>query len=125
MARIGWVFTDPTTLEEHTWEVNPNDGGSPDISKSLSQKANVAPDGGTVIYQGAPPVQTLEFSGVILDQDHYDVLSDWAARSHLIQITDDLDRTFVVIVDKFSPKRVRKGTRPYYHTYSMSCTIVR
>lgn len=121
---VKWTFTDPTLSETYTFDVNPREGGSPDFKKSISQMSTSAPDGLTLFFEGVDTPQVIEFSGVILDQNQYDTFVAWWDKRVLLQLTDDLDREFRVYVESFTPKRERRRSHEYYHTYTMRCIVV-
>ena len=94
MAVVRWTFYDPGSNETYTFHINPNEGGSPPYKKNFMYHTTAAPDGKTLIYQGRPEIQNLEFSGVILEQGHFDAFVTWWQKQNQIRITDDLGRTF-------------------------------
>lgn len=119
MAR--WTFHDywetgPTPYR-YDWEINPNDGGSPQISKQMTVLQSVGPNRLNLVMEGQSTVPTLSFSGVILTQAHYETIELWFDRRVLIELTDDLGRTFYGVFSKFAPKRSRRAASPWYHTY--------
>lgn len=122
-----WVFTDyfqkgPTPYA-YTWEVNPNDGGSPEIAKNMTILQNVGPNRINLVMEGQSSVPTLSFSGVILTQTHYETLELWFDRRVMIRLTDDLGRNFYGVFSKFSPKRSRRASNVWYHTYDAEFTV--
>ncbi len=119
-----WTLFDPVDNETYTFPFNPAEGGTPDYKKTISSVSTLAPNGGTIFYQGADEPQYLEFSGVVLEQAHHDQFVTWAAKQRILVLTDDLGREFNVVIETYSPKRVRRSTRPYYHTYSMRCFVM-
>jgi hypothetical protein len=126
MARtpVRWIFHDPILDVNWTLPVNPNDGGSPPFQKTLAYVSPTAPDGKTIIFEGAEAVQALEFSGVLLSQEHYDGFVTWYRKRHQIRITDDLGRQFWVYIESFTPKRKRSATIAWKHDYTMRAVIL-
>lgn len=124
MARVAWQFYDPVDLTTYNWDVNPNDGGSPAVQKSIGSASPTAQDATPIFYQGVDDPQELSFSGAILSEDQYNTLVSWASLDRIILITDDLGREYRVVVKSFDPKRVRRARNPWYHTYSMTCIVM-
>lgn len=121
MTVVKWTFTDvyhqgPTPWS-YTFEINPNEGGSPEISKQYSNSVNVGPRHVGIVQEGQFTQATLTFSGVILTQGQYENLELWFNRRIVLDLVDDLGRTFRGSFSKFAPKRSRRNSHPYYHTY--------
>lgn len=119
-----WLFYDPVEDETYTFEINPNDGGSPQFAKKITDQSTVAPGGKTLLFEGADEVQTLEFSGVILEQTQYDAFRLWWAKRRQIKVTDDLEREYWVYIKTFAPKRERAIHHPWKHSYSVTAVIL-
>lgn len=111
------------TPTSYTVEINPNTATSPSFQKAFGYTATVAPNGKTLIYEGRDQPQKIEFSGVILSEAHYNSLVTWFKNRNQIQITDDLNRTFTVIIESFTPTRKRSYHYPWRHEYRMSATL--
>lgn len=121
---VRWRFEDPVTLEVHTFEINPTEGGSPSHRKTISGQAAAAPDGKALLFEGREQVQTLEWSGAILTQQQFEAFDEWSRKRHQINVVDDLRREFSIIITSFEPTRVRSRQYPWRHTYRMQATIV-
>lgn len=121
---VKWQFYDPVTTESYTFEINPSQGGSPQLSKNFAYQSTAAPDGKVIAFEGRIPVQTIEFSGTILSQSQYDAIIEWFNKPYQIQVTDDLGRSFVIVIEQFSPTRERAFHYPYKHSYTVRATIV-
>ena len=121
---VRWTLFDPITDETYTFPFNPNEGGTPALTKNITYKASAALDGTTLMFEGRAEPQRLEFSGVILEEAHLEALTDWFEKRNKIVLTDDLGREFTVYLTEFSASRVRRGTRPYYHTYRATAVVV-
>lgn len=107
----------------YVWEINPNQGGSPQVSKNMNIVYNVGPNRGGIIQEGQSTAPILSFSGVLITQSHYEALETWFDKRVLIELTDDLGRTFRGVFSAFSPERVRKPYNPWYHTYQAQFTV--
>lgn len=122
--RVPWVFTDPVEVTTETMEINPNSGASPEFRKNIIKKATVGAGGQTVIFEGNDEPVSMEFSGVILTEDQYNFLHTAYEKRHLVTLTDDLGRDFVIYFESFSPKRKLSRNHPWRHDYSASVVIV-
>jgi hypothetical protein len=107
----------------YVWEINPNDGGSPEIQKNMSILQNVGPNRMNLVMEGQSTVPTIAFTGVILTQTQYEAMELWFDRRVLIKLLDDLGRSFYGVFSKFAPKRQRRGTNFWYHTYDAQFTV--
>lgn len=121
---VKWNFTDLSTSDTQDFLINPNEGGEVELAKNLNTQATVAVDGKTVIFEGAPVVPVISFSGTILDEDQYDMFRSWFFVNHQLQLTNDLGETLVIYITKFSPKRVRSSTVPWKMTYTVEALIM-
>lgn len=124
MARVAWTLYDSVEDETYSFDVNPSEGGTPDYAKNLTKTATIAPDGNIVLFEGARPAQTLEVSGIILEEDQFDTFVDWESRRRVLLLTDDLGRSFNVLIERFSATRQRRRNREWYHSYNMTFAVV-
>lgn len=127
MTRIAWRFEDPTEGTVEFMSLNPNEGASPSYRKNLTKERTTAPGGASqvLLYEGADQVNEFGFSGVILTQAQYEFLYNAWDKRHLVQLTDDLGRTFTIYLESFTPKRVRSAIYPWRHSYEANAVIVR
>jgi hypothetical protein len=121
---VRWTLWDPTANETYTFGINPNEGGSPSLSKSLSTQSTAAPDGRTILFEGRDQPQKIEISGVLLDEIQLNTLQTWFGKRHQIRVTDDLGRQYWVYITDFTPTRGRRANYPFYHTYKLQMTVV-
>lgn len=124
MTVVRWIFTDLTDSTTATFEVNPNDGGTPSYEKNITQVSALAPGGKTLLFEGAKLTQNLEFSGIALTSTQLALIVTWFNKTHQIQLTDDLGRDMMIYITKFDAKRVRRASNPNYHTYTVTAVIV-
>lgn len=101
-----------------TVEINPSDGGSPEVQKSLTVSQNLGPRRGAIVQEGHQGIPTIQFSGSILTQAHYETFEFWFSKRVLLDLTDDLGRIFRGIFSSFQPTRTRRAFNPWYHTYT-------
>ena len=121
---VRWNFYDPATLESYDLEVNPNEGGSPQYRKTITNQSTVAPGGRTLIFEGLDEPFTLEWSGVLLSQSQHETFVDWWDKRHQIQLTDDLERVYMIYITAYEPKRGKAQSHAYKHTYTIRATIL-
>jgi hypothetical protein len=122
MAVVKWKFEDPVTLESHTFAINPSEGGSPDFKKSFSTRSTTA--GKALIFEGADEPQRLSFSGVLFTEEEYEAFREWWQKRRQIKITDDLGRSYFILIQAFVPNRRRARSHPWKHDYQVDATIV-
>lgn len=122
---VRWKFRDvwAATPTEYVFEINPNEGGSPQVSKNMNIVYNVGPNRGGILQEGQSTAPMLNFSGLIITQEHYEALETWFDKRVLIELTDDLGRTFRGVFSAFDPQRARRPFNPWYHTYSAQFTV--
>lgn len=121
---VRWQFYDPVTLQTLTFEINPDDGGSPAYAKTITYANTSAPNGAVLIFEGRDQVQKLEWSGTLLTQTHFTAYTTWWAKRYQVQLTDDLGRIFQIVVESFTPTRKRSALYPWKHTYKVVATVV-
>ena len=124
MAVNRWIFSDPVTLATYNFEINPSEGGSPSYNKTFVYRSTSAPDGKVIVFEGREAPKTLEFSGVLLTEAHFNAFVEWYNKKYQVQVTDDLGREFSIIIESFVPKRERAVHSPWKHSYSVRATIV-
>lgn len=124
MARIPWVFTDPTDSTTYSFPINPKDDGSLQYEKQITYKNTSAPVGKTLIYEGQDQPKATSFSGTILSQTQYEAMVLWFTKRHQIQVVDDLGRTFMIYITAFKPSRKLSRTYPWRHDYTVEYTIL-
>lgn len=124
MTVVRWIFTDLTTTVSETFEINPREGGTPSYEKNVQYTSTTAPDGKTLVFEGADKPQSIEFAGAILYESQFNTFYNWWNKRNQIQITDDLGREFVVVIESFSPVRKRAVHYPWRHDYTIKATVV-
>lgn len=121
-VRIPWKFDDGT--ETYLFDINPNEGGSPTYTRKINKQGTVAPDGEPVLSEGQAPMKESSASGVLRTRAQYAAFKVWAEKRTIIEITDDLGRVMVSILEEFEPRRVRKTSTPWYHTFTLRWSIL-
>lgn len=121
---VKWQFYDPSLAETYVFAINPNEDGTPGYKKNFSYRATSAPNGNVVMFEGRADPRRGQFSGVLLDEAQLNALTLWYEKRSQITVTDDLGRTFSIVVESFEPKRRWSVSHPWRHDYSMSYVIV-
>lgn len=129
MARIPWILTDPAAVETYVFEVNPREGGSPSYRKNITTKTTTAPAAGaegarTLLFEGADEPSSFDANGTLLTEAQYDALLEWYNKRVLLQLEDDLGRTFVIYLTGIDFKRTPKPSHPWRHTFAFTSVLV-
>lgn len=119
-----WVFFDPVSLDTQTFEINPSDGDAVPRSKNVTTQSRRAPGGNTVVVMNSQGLREFTNSGTILTEAQYGMFTDWFSKPNVIQITDDLGRTYSIYITKFEPKREWHPNDPWFHTYTLTGIVV-
>lgn len=120
---LRWTLYDPNTSTTLTFAMNPNEGGTPPLKKTITYQATAA-GGRTLAFQGRPDVQTIDISGTVLTEEDYQFFVDWYDVQNQMLLTDDLGREFWVVVIEFTATRVRAAHHPWKHTYTLKALIL-
>ena len=133
MSRIGWQLYDPVTTELYPWPVNPyQDNGSHSIIKESNYTAAAASyrDGlnidriGTVVHSRGVNMEPFSYTGRTYSDAELTALSGWFEKDYAVQLTDDLGRTYLILVENFSFERIRARHSPYKHSYNVSGIVL-
>lgn len=121
---VRWHLTDPATSEDYEFEINPNEGGSPQRKRLVDSTPTVAPDGIPIIYEGRESPIELSWSGILRTEEQFNAIRKWYNKRHQILLTDDLGRTMWIYIIGFSPNRVRAQQAPWKHEYSIEARVL-
>lgn len=124
MPLVRWNLTDPTDASSYDFDMNPNAGGSPQLQKNLIFTKTTGPSGAAVIMEGREEVKRMSVSGVLKEQSHYEALETWYNKKTQIQLTDDLNRVFMIYIIGFTPQRQRSALYPWKHSYTLDYVIL-
>lgn len=122
--RIAWVFYDPVEDETYSFEINPNEGGTPERTKNLTYQATAAPNGRVIAFEGMDAPEEINVSGTLLSQDQFDALNSWYDKRNQIQLTDDLGREFWVYIKSLRLQRVRSINYPWRHSFDITMMVL-
>ena len=127
MAVVKWRFRDvwETGPEPHEYvlAINPDEGGSPQLSKQMAVTSNTGPGRAPIIQEGQTDPLSISFSGAILSREHYEALEYWADKRILLEVTDDLGRVFRAALAGFTPERTRRAFNPWFHRYTAELRV--
>jgi hypothetical protein len=118
------VFQKGPAPYEWTFTINPDAGGTPVAQKNISISNATGPRVFGIVMEGGWGVPVMTFSGSILEQAHLEAYEAWYEQRILIELHDDLGRIMRGIFSKFTPTRVRRATRPFYHTFEAEFTVL-
>lgn len=126
---IKWQFSDPATDEVVLFEINPKSGGSPRREKELTFNFLTTQnfDGmipRTIMYEGSDPFKQIDFSGTIYSEGQYNMIATWFQKRYPIVLTDDLERSYKVLIKKFGAKREISRYYPWKHSYDVTMTVL-
>ena len=124
MSVVRWTFFDPFTSDTYTFEINPNEGGSPAFKRAFSYQATAAAEGRTLVFEGRAAPKSMDFSGTLLTEAQLEAFETWADKGNQIKVTDDLGRESWIVIEEFIPKRVRAVQYPWKHSYTVKATVV-
>ena len=119
-GRIAWKFFDGVNV--YNLQINPDSASMPVKKRRISHQPTCA--GRIVTYEGRPETQSFNFSGVILSEEQFRLLSSWVRKSKQVQITDDLGKTYWVYFKTFEPKRKRNNSYDWYMDYAISGVVL-
>ncbi len=122
-----WRFIDPQTSEVYRFLRNPSTApttaGSTRRQKSIVFDQRRA-DGKTVMFKKNGEAIQVRITGVLDTQEQLEALETWTRKRYAVTLRDDLQRRYEVYPQSFEPRREHKADAPYYHTYTLTYTLV-
>jgi hypothetical protein len=118
---ISLEFTEQA--DRYVMAINPNDGGAISVQKNIMMSQTVGPNRVNILQEGTSQAPLLTFSGVILTQDQLEAMERWYDRRVFIKLTDDLGRQYFGVFSKWAPKRIRRASNFWFHTYEAEFTV--
>lgn len=123
---VRWVMVDTITLEEWEFTYNPNKMSTPHAARATVTTPRSPIDSSIRGFRKMEMPRDWSFSGFIRDQDHYETLAEWVDRGHPVELTDHLDRTFLIRLIQFIPAERRPSkTLAWRFTYEMKAAVIR
>ncbi len=121
---VKWTFHDPSMDETYTFEINPNDDGLPGYRKNFTYLLTSAPGGRVLMTEGREEARQGSFAGVSLSEEQHLEFIHWFEKRNQIEVTDDLHRTFKIVITAYEPKRRWTRSHPYRHDYTVNYVVV-
>lgn len=122
---VKWRFDDPSSSSDsYVFEINPNDDGLPGYRKNFQISSTSAPEGKTLVMEGRDEPRRGSFSGVSLTDTQHNAFITWFNKRNQIQVTDDLGREFMIIIESYQPTRRWTRTYNYRHDYTIDYIVV-
>lgn len=117
MAR--WTFTDDSVGDTYVMEVNPNQGGTMRIKKTLTESRPPGPNAPVIMFEGRDEPQTSTISGIALTRNQVVALETWDDKKVQIKITDDLGRDTWVRLGGLALTRAPSRRYPWRHRFQI------
>lgn len=116
-----WVFT--AEGQTYTVPMNPESMQSLFSERQVTGKATLA--GRVLLTEGVQPPTQWQFSGQILDADHYEALRHWVYDiKQRVVITDHFGRKIQCVLTSFAPEPKRAVGRYWRHTYTVKALVL-
>jgi len=131
VAVLKWKIVDPSDANPATntynfmW--NPSEMSSPFPERSVTVSSAVAPDGQSVLWEGATQPVQFTFRGTTPNATQYEALREWVyERRGRMYLYDHFGRRMLVVFKKFDPTpgaKARPG-RYWYHSYTVTALVL-
>lgn len=121
---VRWVFNDPYASASYTFEINPNEGGTPTLEKTFSSIRTASPVPKRLVFEGRPKPKQMAFSGVVREQDQYQALLTWRNKRRQVQVTDDLGRTYWIYITNLEFSPGGREPAPWRHEYTVEAIVL-
>jgi hypothetical protein len=118
-----WQFHDLAVGDDYTVEYNPNTMSTPHAPRQTNRSPRHL-DG--AVRAVRPPTQAAEwtFGGFIRTQAHFEALADWAGRGNLTELTDHLNRVWLVRFVQFDEQEKRPTAQSAWRfTYQIKALV--
>ena len=122
MAR--WTFTEVGTTNSYTFDMNPTQASSPVRRRNITYQTTAGANGRVLVSEGRAEPPTIQINGSLTTEAQYTALDTWANKRALVDIQDDLGRTFRSVISTFDPTRVRSVLTPWRHDYTLEAMVV-
>lgn len=126
MAHIAWTLTDVSTGTPviYSFPINPNEFDPPKRMANITEEISVAANGSPVLFQGRDAVRSGQMSGVCRGAQMFDDLDLWASKWYPLTLTDDLARSYIIVIKEITWKRLRRAIEPNRYDYTIQFLIV-
>ena len=120
-----WTCTEVNTTNTYEFEINPSEATSPTRRRQFSYQNTAGSSGKVLFFEGGMEPVTMQASGTLLTQAQYLALDNWSQQRTMIDIVDDLGRSFRSIITNFEPERSPRRGYPWAHDYTLDYTVIR
>lgn len=117
-----WDIFDPDTNTTVTFPINPSSGGIPPVRNSFTKHKTTAGVG--IVFQGNGELDSMEWEGALLSEDHVDFWYDLAENTRPVRLTDDLGKQVWILIETFEPKREWKASNQFFVKFTATAVIV-
>lgn len=123
---LRWVFHDTVTSEEWVFTYNPNNMTSPHLERATVTSQRSPIDASIRGIRRMAQPREWGFGGFIRSQAHYEELAEWVDRGNPVELTDHLNRTFLIRLIQFIPNERTPNLKVSWRfTYQMSAVVLR
>lgn len=78
----------------------------------------------TVLIEGPANPITVDLEGTVHTEAGFLQLESWFSSTSEIRIVDDLNRNWLLLIEKFTPRREYKPFVPWFHRWSASAVVL-
>ncbi len=110
----------------YEFPINPNAMTSPFPERNIAVRSSTAIDGRPLLFEGARPPATWQFSGSCPTADQYEALRSWVY-DHIgrtIYVDDHFGRSIECVLTSFNPEPRRDVNRYWHHTYQINAIVL-
>lgn len=133
MSVVRWQFLDTKTRASVVLPLNPREMSSPTSARNVTfgwterDTNGLTGVGRPRLFDSGQTTPTeWTFTGRLVDQAHYDLLYQWTKSCRVLRVTDHLDRTFEIIIQKFDPQeKLPSASNPWRADYTLSCLLLK
>jgi hemolysin activation/secretion protein len=127
MSVLRWKLTDPENADSatnsYTFPRNPSSMTSVFPQRSVSSYSTTA--GKVLLYEGATPPKSWQFSGPLLDKDQFVALNAWVyTKKRRIYLDDHFGRRLTVVFTELEVVPKRRVNHYWSHDYTVTALIV-
>ena len=121
MARTAWTLQDNSTgsTVTLTFPYNPKEFSPPGREATTSQEQTVSTTGANVIFQGRDKPGKGQFAGTARTQQQVSDIDTWCDKWYPLILTDDLGRSWNVLITNLSWTRQRRVNNVWIHDYTI------
>ncbi len=121
MARTAWTLDDNSTgtTVTYTFPFNPKDFAPPGREGTTTQKQTTGTAGASVLFQGRDKAGQGQFGGMARSQQQVTDITTWSNKWYPLILSDDLGRSWNILITNVSWTRVKKVNNIWLHEYTI------